>query len=89
MKNQHYAIQTWHGRHLLVGGHLPNHLVKPGQTWASADGSSHAVVIDGIDNKWVQYTSITSNTCHEKDMQSFQTRYCLVLPTLDIPKELQ
>lgn len=72
---------------LLCGVILPKLEIKPGQLWASADGSKHVVKISGVRDDWVGYTW-GQGQYHEKSVFAFQCRYCLILPTSDIPKEL-
>ena len=83
-------IETVHGRHLVCGGILPANCVRPGQTWASADGSNRIVQVDEVGEDWVRYswTENEVSKSHEKLAYSFQCRYCLVVPTSEIPKEL-
>mgnify|MGYP000567807005 CR=1 FL=1 len=82
-----FTVKTVHGRHLVVGGILPAHLVKAGQTWAPADGANHEVEITKIEDGWVTYR--WNSGAHEKDMFAFQCRYCLTLPTAELPEELK
>lgn len=66
---------------------LNRHELATGQIWAAADGSNHTVRIKAVDKGWVSYTW-EPNGRHEKDWFSSQCRYCLVLESADIPKEL-
>ena len=83
-------VETVHGRHLLCGVILPNNQVKHAQTWASADGSNRTVTVSAVRGEWVGYTWKEEGRpkYHEKLIFAFQCRYCLVLPTAEIPKEL-
>lgn len=84
-------VELVNGRHLLCGrAILPTSRIKHGQTWAAADGSDHTVFISGVRDNWVCYTwrEHDSPKYHEKEAFAFQCRYCLVLPTNEIPKEL-
>ena len=86
----HYYVKTIHGRHLLCGGVIPAELVKPGQRWASADGSNREVTVRSSDGDWVTYLWSEKNEerIHTKLNFAFQCRYCLVLDTPELPKEL-
>ena len=86
-----YRIETVHGRHLLCGGLIPNNLVQVGQVWAPADGNDYEVRVKEIGDEGVVYTwgFNGTQTTHRKEIFSFQCRYCLVLDTAEIPKELQ
>lgn len=84
-------VETIHGRHLLCGCILPRRSLKHGQVWASADGSNRTVTISGVRDDWVGYTWKENGQpkYHEKTVFAFQCRYCLVLPTTDIPADLK
>ena len=79
------------GRWLLCGVIIPSKSIKHGQLWAAADGVDRTVTISTVHGDWVGYiyNGINGvNKYHERDVFNFQSRYCLVLPTADIPKEL-
>lgn len=78
------------GRWLLCGCILPIEHIKHEQTWAAASGSEHTVQISAVRDGWVCYSWREKGQVryHEKDSFAFQCRYCLVLPTADIPEEL-
>ena len=79
------------GRWLLCGAIIPSKSIKHGQLWAAADGIDRTVTVSTVRDDWVGYTydGINGvNKYHEKSAFDFQCRYCLVLPTADIPKEL-
>lgn len=84
-------VETVHGRHLLCGHALREDQIKPGQLWASADGGDKVVRVEGIEGGWVDYSWMDGGriVAREKDCFSFQCRYCLVLDTATIPKELK
>lgn len=75
------------GRWLLCGHILPNEQVKVGQVWAPASGGNHTVTVVEVSAEWVTYEG-DYQARHEKLIFAFQCRYCLVLPTADIPEEL-
>ena len=77
-------------RWLLCGCILPVEAIKVGQEWASASGTNHIVRVAGVEEGWVHYAWMQDGdwTFSEKDSFSFQGRYCLVLPSSEIPKEL-
>lgn len=79
------------GRWLLCGVILPKQHIKHGQEWAAASGSNSVVKINAVRDDWVGYNWKEKGVVkyHEKDVFSFQCRYCLVLPTAEIPKELK
>lgn len=86
-------IETVNGRHLVCGGILPKDKVRVGQVWAPADGGTSTVEITGVDSvlhevtyKWRERPDLQSWT---KDNFNFQCRYCLVVPTPDVPEELK
>lgn len=83
-------VETIHGRHLLCGGLIADKHIKPGQTWASADGSNHTVTVSGVRGEWVGYAWVENGVrkYHEKPAFAFQCGYCLVLDTSTIPEEL-
>lgn len=75
-------------RWLLCGCILPVEAIKVGQEWYS--GSGAVTVTDVHDDGWVAYSWLERGETKTwvKDQFSFQCRYCLVLPTSEIPKEL-
>jgi hypothetical protein len=77
------------GRWILCGHILPKEQIKPGQEWMSS--GNLVVTVSAVRGDWVGYTwKENGKTCyHEKDAFSFQCRYCLVLPSMDIPEELR
>ncbi len=83
-------VETIHGRHLLCGHFIRPDQIEPGQVWASADGSDRTVQVDRVEGEWVYYSwhEHGRRMDHDKLSFAFQCRYCLVLPTTDIPKEL-
>lgn len=83
-------VETVHGRHLLCGGLIDNKHIKHGQAWAPASGGNYTVTISGVRDEWVGYTWLENGVrkYHEKSAFAFQCRYCLVLETSEIPKEL-
>ena len=81
-----FRIVTHYGRHMVAGGIIPAHILAAGQTWAAASGADHAVTITKIEDDWVTYKDGLSE--HEKDVFSFQCRYCLVVAEPKLPKEL-
>lgn len=78
------------GRWLLCGCILPKDKIKPGQVWAQADGTDRIVRIAGVRTGWVCYTWADGGPLQysEKEAFAFQCRYCLVLESPEIPKEL-
>lgn len=86
---QHFRVDRLHGKYILCGGIVPVSFLKRGQRWMSSSGNE--VEIDKIIDGWVTYTWKTSNSTtesHEKLSFSFQCRYCLILDTPQVPKEL-
>ena len=83
-------VETINGRHLLCGHILREDQIERGQLWASADGSNRTVRVEGVADGWVHYSWVEHGRVvnHEKDCFAFQSRYCLILPGADIPKEL-
>lgn len=83
-------VETINGRHLLCGHILPVSQIKHGQEWAPASGDNYTVKVSAVRGDWVGYTWIENGqpVYHEKEAFAFQCRYCLVLPTNEIPKEL-
>jgi hypothetical protein len=83
-------VELVHGRYLLCGGLISEEQVKPGQTWAAADGSDRTVKVDFTQGDWVGYSwqEGSQSKHHQKLIFAFQCRYCLVLETPEIPKEL-
>jgi hypothetical protein len=80
-----------HGRWLLCGHILAHDEIQVGQTWAAADGGNYTVQVLDVDRfGWVRYswTEGVEERSHEKESFAFQCRYCLVLPSNQIPKEL-
>ena len=75
-------IEIVHGRKPLCGVILPKHRIQHGQTWAPASGSNHTVRIIAVRDDWVCYSWQENGRTqyHEKDVFSFQCRYCLVIP---------
>ena len=82
-------VEEINGRFLLCGGMIPNSSIKPGQTWAPADGSKRSITIESVKEDWVKYSWDQDNEykTHQKLCFAFQCRYCLVLPTKSIPEE--
>lgn len=80
-------IEQVHGRYLLCGNIIPKKEVRPGQTWAPADGSNRTVTVDNADDEWVDYswTEDGVTKTHMKLNFSFQCRYCLVLDKPELP----
>jgi hypothetical protein len=76
------------GRWLLCGAILPKEKIEVGQTWAS--GNTVVQVTDVDQFGWVRYcwTEKGQVVCNEKEAFAFQCRYCLVLPSQEIPEEL-
>lgn len=85
-------VKSVHGRHLLCGGILNRKHLEIGQLWASADGSNRTVEIIAVTpGDWVTYqwnNPDGTTTEHRKQAFAFQCRYCLVLPTNEVPGEL-
>ena len=79
------------GKWLLCGVILPKHKIKNGQKWAAASGSGNTVLVVGVRDDWVCYSWKENGKIeyHEKDVFSFQCRYCLVLSTAKIPKKFR
>lgn len=84
-------VELVHNRYLLCGCILDPALVKSGQVWAAADGSNRTVTILHIKSDWVTYSWVVGDAQkqHQKSLFAFQCRYCLVLPTYEIPEELK
>ena len=84
-----FRIEMAHGRPLLCGGIIPPEMVKPGQVWASADGSNRTVEVMETPGDWVKYGWHEEDKffTHTKLNFAFQCRYCLVTPT--IPEGLE
>lgn len=81
-----------HDRWLLCGTILPTKKITHGQVWAAADGTNRTVTVSSVRDDWVGYNhdgDYGVHKYHEKIAFAFQCRYCLVLPTAEIPKELQ
>jgi len=85
-------IETINGRHLVCGGILPKDKVRVGQLWAPADGGLSTVEVLAVDSersevtyKWLERPDLNT---WSKDNFNFQCRYCLVVPTPEIPEEL-
>jgi hypothetical protein len=81
-------VEQINGRYLLCGGILPNESITVGQVWAPAAGAKSTVTIVEKDDDWVTYEGTTQSK-NTKDVFSFQCRYCLVLPTNEIPGNLK
>lgn len=81
-------VELVNGRFLLCGHILHNDQVNVGQVWAPASGGNSTVTIIEKDKNWITYEGAiqAKNT---KDVFSFQCRYCLVLPTNEIPENLK
>ena len=86
----HLRIETLHGRHLVCGGTLPTSAVKAGQIWAAADGANRTVKVESA-GEWVDYSWVEGGETklHTKMNFAFQCRYCLVVPTPEVPEELK
>lgn len=84
-------VETVNGRHLLCGHILKREQLAIGQIWAPASGGNYTVKIIAIEGDWITYEwkELGQLTNYTKDWFAFQCRYCLVLPTPEIPKELQ
>lgn len=85
----------YHHGHWIVCGHIFSaQAFEPGQLWQASGGNVVQVVsckptADGLDY-WVCYSWIDSDgglQTHEKDLFSFQCRYCLILD-LQIPQPI-
>lgn len=76
-------------RWLLCGCILPVEAIKVGQEWASGSGTVTIVAVD--DDGWVTYSWEERGELRRwnKESFAFQCRYCLVLPTPEIPPELK
>ena len=75
-------INNINGRRLVCQHMFIDDQIKPGQTWAPADGSDYTVTIISVIDGWVVYQYDKSDgaiSTHEKDTFSFQVRYCLVV----------
>lgn len=85
-----FRIETVHGRHLVCGGLIDEKQIHHGQEWAAADGSNCTVKVSTVRDGWVGYTweEPTGRKYHEKIAFAFQCRYCLVVTTPEVPKEL-
>lgn len=79
-----------HGRHILCGVILPISQILPNQQWAAASGNDRTVTIASVTGNWIEYSwnESTGVKWHEKDAFSFQCRYCLILPSAEIPEAL-
>jgi hypothetical protein len=66
-------------------------MVKHGQEWAAADGGGYTVIVSGVRGDWVGYTWRENDKVqyHEKTNIGFQSRYCLVVDTRELPQELK
>ena len=84
-----FRVETIHGRHLLCGGIIPRDMVKAGQEWAPADGGNYTVNVTAVSDDCVHYTWGDGKTQHQKDNFAFQCRYCLVLPSPELPEWAQ
>jgi hypothetical protein len=79
------------GRWLLCGHILPANKIEVGQVWAPTSGGNHTVTVFDVDQfGWVRYSWLDGGKeiSNEKEAFAFQCRYCLVLPTEQIPEEL-
>jgi hypothetical protein len=79
------------GRWLLCGHILDKSKIEVGQTWAAADGGNYTVQITDVDQfGYVRYCweERGETRFHEKESFAFQCRYCLVLPSAEIPEDL-
>ena len=85
-----FRVETVNGRHLLCGGLLKTEDIKPGQRWAPASGGNYEAEILKIEDNWVvyHYPDNTKPAQLVKDAFAFQCRYCLVLPTEQVPPHL-
>lgn len=83
-------VEEKHGRYLLCGYTLSNNQIKAGQVWAPADGSNRTVTVKS-GGEWVDYEweEDGEKKLHTKMNFAFQCRYCLVLPTDEIPEWLR
>ena len=74
-------IEVVNGRKLVCGHIYPTNEIKPGQTWAAADGANRTVTVTKVDNDWVEYEwqEKENTVSHEKLAFAFQCRYCLVV----------
>lgn len=83
-------IEQVNGRYLLCGVILNSSDIRSGQVWAPADGSDRMVLVES-GGEWVDYSweEKGEKKVHTKMSFSFQCRYCLVLPTNEIPVEMQ
>lgn len=81
-------VEFQNGRFILCGVILPKEKIEVGQTWAAGNS---IVQVDEVDQfGWVRYHWFENDELrsNEKESFSFQSRYCLVLPSSQIPKEL-
>ena len=85
-----WRVERVNNRWLLCGGILRYDQVKPGQVWAPASGEDRTVRVYDTSDGWVDYAWYENGQAraHTKDSFSFQCRYCLVLPTPEVPKEI-
>lgn len=76
------------GRWLLCGHILPTDKIEVGQVWAAGSGAVQVTNVDQFG--WVTYTWTERDEVrfHEKESFAFQCRYCLVLPSAEIPEGL-
>lgn len=80
------------GRFLLCGCILRTNQILAGQVWAPADGSNRTVTVESTTppGTVTYYWGERGETKrHSKEAFAFQCRYCLVLPTAEIPTEFE
>lgn len=84
-------VETIHGRYLLCGGVIPAEDVEVGQIWSPADGSNRSVRVEAVTRDFVTYSWKEGDSFkeHSKLNFAFQCRYCLVLPTNEVPRKYQ
>lgn len=71
-------IVNENGRNLVAQHIFKQDEIKPGSTWAPADGSNYTVEVVSVIDGWVTYKDAKGHV-YDKDWFSFQTRYCLVV----------
>jgi hypothetical protein len=88
-----FHIETINGLHLVRGGIIPKHMVRVGQVWASAGAALTTVVVTHVDPELsevtYEYPKRRDFLSRIRDNYNFQCMYCLVVPTPELPEELQ
>lgn len=81
-------VERVNNKYLLCGVILPLSKIQEGQEWAPASGAKGTVKIILKDGEWITYSG-ELQPAHSKLHYAFQCRYCLVLPSNEIPEEFK